>query len=317
MNTSQEQHVVFGTGPLGAAVMRGLLRRGKAVRMVTRTGKPSIATGLAPSVEFRSADANDAAGAAAAVAGATHVYQCAQPPYHRWPEQFPALQASILKATADAGATFVVAENLYMYGDTHGQPLTEDTPYRPNTRKGRVRAEMSEALFNAHAQGKVRAVAGRASDFYGPGDLLGERLFLAALQGKTANGLGDLDQPHTFSNVEDFGEALVILGERPEALGRAWHIPSPDPLTQRALIRLIFEQANLPAKIGGFSPWMLKLVGLFSPPVREVNEMLYEFTAPFVMDSSRFQKAFGMAPTPHVEGVRRTLAWFREQRLRA
>lgn len=131
MNTSQEQHVVFGTGPLGAAVMRGLLRRGKAVRMVTRTGKPSIATGLAPSVEFRSADANNAAGAAAAVAGATHVYQCAQPPYHRWPEQFPALQASILKATADAGATFVVAENLYMYGDTHGQPLTEDTPYRP------------------------------------------------------------------------------------------------------------------------------------------------------------------------------------------
>ena len=81
MNTSQERHVVFGTGPLGAAVMRGLLRRGKAVRMVTRTGKPSIATGPAPSVEFMSADAYDPAGASAAVAGATHVYQCAQPHY--------------------------------------------------------------------------------------------------------------------------------------------------------------------------------------------------------------------------------------------
>ncbi len=311
MNTPLERHVIFGTGPLGTAVMHGLLRRGKAVRLVNRTGRPSPATGPKPEAEIVAADAYNLASVSAVLDGATHVYQCAQPPYHKWPEQFPALQGTILEATGRAGANLIVAENLYMYGDPHGQPMTEDTPQRPNTRKGRVRAEMTDALFAAHAQGKVRAVAGRASDFYGPGDLLGERLFLAALQGKTANGLGDIDQPHTFSSVEDFGEALVVLGEHEEAFGRAWHIPSPEPLTQRALIRLIFDTAGLPAKIGAFSPWMLKLVGLFTPTVREVTEMLYEFTAPFVMDSSRFQKQLGMAPTPHAESVKRTLDWFR------
>ncbi len=311
MNATPEQHIIFGTGPLGTAVMRALVRRGKPVRMINRTGRPSPATGSAPAVEIVAADAYDPTSAAKVVAGATHVYQCAQPAYHRWPEQFPALQRTILEATAAAGARLIVAENLYMYGDPQGRALTEDMPHRPNTRKGRVRAEMTATLFDAHAKGRVRATAGRASDFYGPGDLLGERLFGAALQGKTANGLGDLDQPHTFSYIEDFGEALVVLGERDEALGRPWHIPSPEPLTQRALIRMIFDAAQLPAKIGGFSPLMLKLVGLFVPAVREVNEMMYEFTAPFVMDSSRFQKAFGLAPTPHTEGVRRTVEWFR------
>lgn len=311
MNPTSELHVVFGTGPLGAAVMRGLVRRGKRVRMINRTGRPSPAIGPKPTIEIMAADAYDPTSTATAVSGATHVYQCAQPPYHRWPEQFPALQRTVLEATAAIGARFIVAENLYPYGDPQGKPLTEDTPERPNTRKGRVRAEMSAALFDAHARGVVRATAGRASDFYGPGDLLGERLFLAALQGKTANGLADIDQPHTFSLVEDFGEALVILGERDEALGRVWHIPSPEPMTQRALMRLIFETAGLPPKIGSYSPLMLQLVGLFVPAVREVHEMIYEFTAPFVMDSSRFQSVFGMMPTPHVEGVRRTLEWFK------
>lgn len=317
MNASPERHVIFGTGPLGAAVLQALLRRGKNVRLVNRSGRPSVATGPASGFEIVAADALTNTGVTAAVAGATHVYQCAQPAYHRWVEQFPTFQNAILAAAAGVGARFIVAENLYMYGETHGQPMTEDTPLRPNTRKGRVRAEMTEAVFAAHAQGKLRAVSGRASDFYGPGDLLGERLFLAALQGKTANGLGDLDQPHTFSYIEDFGEALVVLGEREEAFGRAWHIPSPEPLTQRALIRQIFESAGLNPKIGVFSPWMLRLVGLFTPTVREVYEMLYEFTEPFVMDSSRFQSAFGMSPTPHLEGIERTLAWFREHRLQS
>ncbi|HRF47932.1 MAG TPA: NAD-dependent epimerase/dehydratase family protein [Anaerolineales bacterium] len=308
---STDLHVIFGTGPLGTAVMRSLRRRGKRVRVINRTGRPSPALGDAGEIELMAADAYDKASTATAIAGATHVYQCAQPAYHRWAEQFPALQQTILEAASALGAKLIVAENLYMYGEPQGRPLTEDTPYRPNTRKGRVRAEMTDALFEAHARGQIRATAGRASDFYGPGDLLGERLFGAALQGKTANGLGNLDQPHTFSYIEDFGEALAVLGEREEALGHAWHIPSAEPLTQRDLIRQIFTEIGAPSKIGVYSPWMLKLVGMFTPAVREVNEMLYEFTAPFVMDSSRFQHQFGQQPTPHVEGVRRTVAWFR------
>src|SRR3712207_8505409 len=73
-----------------------------------------------------------------------------------------------LEGAADAGAKLIAMENLYMYGPTDGRRITEDLPYAPNTRKGRVRARMSQELMEAHRSGRVRVAIGRASDFFGP-----------------------------------------------------------------------------------------------------------------------------------------------------
>ena len=43
---------------------------------------------------------------------------------------------------------------------------------------------------------------------------------------------------------------------------------------------------------------MMRLVGLFNADARELVEMMYEFDRPFVMDSTKAQQTFGMAPTP-------------------
>src|SRR5215212_6901278 len=142
-------------------------------------------------------------------------------------------------------------ENLYMYGPTGGRPLTEDLPYAPNTRKGTIRARMSEELMEAHTSGRVQVAVGRASDFFGPRALAsaaGEQVFGRAVEGKSAQVIGDPDQPHTYTYVPDIGKGLVILGEREEALGRAWHLPSPETLTTREFVEMIFEEVGKPAR---------------------------------------------------------------------
>jgi nucleoside-diphosphate-sugar epimerase len=293
-------------------VAHELVKRGKSVKMVNRSGqKPA---GAPEGVSVVAGDVSDVNTAKSLAQGASHVYQCTNPPYDKWPELFPTLQASTLEAAASAGAKFIVMDNLYMYGDTQGQPLCEDLPYNAHTKKGKVRAQMAQAVLAAHQSGKVRAAIARASDFYGPGVLdsaTGDRVFGFALAGKAASVVGNVDTKHSYTYMEDIGKALVILGERDEALGQAWHIPSADALTTRQFVNLIFETLGQPARISAMGKTMLRLGGIFIPAAREIIEMLYEFEQDFVVDSSKFTRTFGMQATPYREGVTQTVAWYK------
>src|SRR5512147_1575187 len=152
-----EQHVIFGTGPVGLSVMNELVRKGKRVRVVNRSGKANVPTG----VEVVKGDASDPASTRAICIGATVVYNCTNPPYTQWLELFPPMQAAVIDGAASAGAKLIVMENLYMYGPTGGKTLTEELPFHPTPRKGATRAKMAQDLMAAHRSGKVRVAAGR------------------------------------------------------------------------------------------------------------------------------------------------------------
>ncbi len=311
MANNAKPHVIFGTGPLGMAVMRTLVAKGETVRMVNRSGEANAP----PNVSLVAADAYNPDSAREACQGATVIYQCAAPPYHEWLEKFPPLQANILEAAAHVGAKLVIGDNLYMYGDVSGRPLTEDLPYAATTRKGRMRAEMAEAALAAHTAGKVKVAVGRGSDFFGPGVLnsaMGERALLPALQGKAASLVGNIDLPHTYTFINDFGRALVTLGERAEALGQAWHVPNGETLTTRQFMALVFEAIGQPPRMRGMSRLMMRIGGLFIPEARETVEMMYQFEKPFVVESSKFERTFGEQATPLPEAIRQTITWYRE-----
>ena len=153
---------------------------------------------------------------------------------------------------------------------------------------------------------------GRASDYFGPGVLVsaaGEQVFGRAVRGKSAQVAGDPDQPHTYTYAPDVGRGLVILGEREEALGQAWHLPSPETLTTRQFVEMIFEEVGKPARIQAAPKILLRAMGLFDPGMREMIEMLYEFEEPFVVDHSKFQQAFGEQATPLREAIGETVRW--------
>jgi nucleoside-diphosphate-sugar epimerase len=294
--------------------MDALMQKGgRRVRMVNRGGRASVPDG----VEVVGGDATDETFAREASEGASVVYFALNPPYDKWPELFPPLQAGVLEGAASAGAKLVAMENLYMYGPTDGRPITEEMPYAPTTRKGRVRAIMSKELMEAHTSGKARVAIGRASDFFGPRVLAsaaGEHVFGRAVEGKSAQVAGDPDQPHTYTYAPDVGKGLVILGEREEALGQAWHLPSPETVTTRRFVEMIFEELGKPARVQVAPKLVLRALGLFNPPLRETIEMLYEFEEPFVVDDSRFEREFGEQATPLRGAIRRTVRWYREER---
>ena len=307
-----EIHMIFGTGPLGQSVLQELLRRGKTVRMANRSGNGP--DGIPAEVEVIGGDAFNTDFTRQAARGAAVVYQCAQPDYAEWTTKFVPLQNAILEGAAAAGAKLIIGDNLYMYGEVNGL-IHEDLPYVAVTRKGKARAEAARQVLAAHQTGKVRAAIGRASDFFGPGVLdsaCGDRMFLPALQGKAAQGLGDLDAPHTYSFIDDFGKGLVILGEHDAALGQVWHIPNAEPVSTRRFIELIFENLGQPVKIKSLGRMMMAIGGLFIPAARESLEMMYEFEKPFLVDSSKFARAFGDHATPLNEAIHQTVAWYRQ-----
>jgi nucleoside-diphosphate-sugar epimerase len=306
------QHTIIGTGPLGMAVMRELISRGIQVNMVNTRGQAEVP----PEVKILKADAYSAASIREATKDSAVVYQCAQPHYHEWPQKFPNLQASILEGVAANNAKLVIADNLYMYGETQTK-IHENLPNSATTRKGRTRADMAEAALAAHKSGKLRVVIGRGSDFFGPGvkdSALGDRAIEPVLKGKTAQLIGIVDMPHTYTFIDDFGKALVVLGEHDDAFGQVWHVPNDRPaITQRELLEIFFKEAGHAPKMSGAGQLMLRMVGLFVPGAYETVEMLYEFEKPFVVDSSKFEQIFGIHATPIEEAVRRTLAWYKAE----
>jgi nucleoside-diphosphate-sugar epimerase len=297
--TRSERPMVLGAGPVGRAIVTALVARGRRPIVVTRSG-----TAL-DGADARRADLNDPAQARTALAEATIVFSTAQPAYHRWVEEFPALQASIVQAAQAADAPLIVAENLYGYGP-HDGPLTEDVPMRPTTRKGMVRAEMWRALHDASTNGELEMAVVRASDFVGPGvegSAFGTRFFEPLRRGRPAQTMGDVDALHSVTFVPDFGEALVRVGEDDTAWGRAWHAPCAPAVTQRRLAELAAASIGQRGAIKSAPTWMVRGVGLFVKPVREMVEMAYEFDADFVVDSSAFTDHFGTVATPLDEAL--------------
>ncbi|RPJ20989.1 MAG: NAD-dependent epimerase/dehydratase family protein [Chloroflexi bacterium] len=305
-------HVVLGTGAIGRAVMEELVRHGESVRMVNRSGKMDE---VPAGVEVIASDLYDQAKVREVTRGAKVVYQASQPNYNQWPEKFPLLQKSIIDGLTGSTAKLVLVENLYMYGDTDGEPMTESTPYHAHTRKGKARGEISRAAFHAHEEGRLRVTAARGGNFFGPwgtGSTMGARAFYPLLRGKPAQLIGRTDLPHSHTYVKDFGTALVILGERAEADGQTWHVPNDMPgITQGELVRMFAEEAGVEPKMSSLGKLMMSIGGLFIPEARETIEMMYEFDKPFIVDSSKFEKTFGMKATPMRAAIRETVSWYK------
>jgi nucleoside-diphosphate-sugar epimerase len=306
------EHVVLGTGAIGRAIAEELISRGESVRMVNQSGRMDEAPA---GVEVRATNLNHPENVRLVAEGARVVYQSAQPPYHKWPEKFLPLQKSIIDGLTGSGAKLVLIENLYMYGDTDGKPMTEDMPYIAHTRKGRVRGEISKAAFEAHKEGRLRVSAARGGNFFGPwgtDSTMGARVFYPLLSGKPAQLIGRIDLPHTHTYLKDFGTTLVILGERDEADGQVWHVPNDQPMmAQGELVRLFAEEAGVELKTSSMGRMMMRIGGLFIPEAKESVEMMYEFDQPFIVDSSKFEKTFGMKATPMREAIKETVAWYK------
>ena len=304
-------HLVVGAGVIGSRVAQLLTQRGERVVVVSRRG--SGPAGVA-------ADAADAEVMARLAEGTAVIYNCVNPPYHRWPVDWPPIAASVLGAAERSGAVLVTLSNLYGYGPAsrslgtagydEAHPMTEATPLAATGRKGRVRAQVWQDALAAHQAGRVRAAEVRGSDFVGPGALsaLGERVVQRVRRGRSVSVLGRADRPRTWSYTEDVAGMTVVAGHDPRAWGRAWHVPSNEPRSQRQVIEDFAAAAGAgPVRIRAIPSAAVQAMGLAWPLMRELRETEYQFRDDFIMDSSAAQETFRLTPTPWDEVVEATL----------
>lgn len=312
MKNENELHVVLGaSGGLGHAVVQELLKQNKKVRAVNRSGKIDVPA----NVEVIAADTSDPENTLKACQGAAVIYNCVNVPYMEWQEKLPNIYSNIIEAASSTNARLVVGDNLYMYGYVDG-PIKENLPYASLGIKGKLRSQLANTVMEAHRSGKIKVAIGRAPDYYGPHAInaaMGERVFVPAIKGGTAMVLGNPDAKHTYIFNEDFARGLIILGEKEEALGEVWHIPSAETLTTRQFLNLVSEVAGTKLKIRSASKFLVSVLGIFSPIMRELKEMMYEWEKDYVVDHSKFMKAFKFETTPHTEAIRKTLDWYRSR----
>ncbi|MBA8991987.1 nucleoside-diphosphate-sugar epimerase [Curtobacterium pusillum] len=303
-----QHHVVVGAGPVGRHVAALLAGRGEHVTVITRSGRD---TGL-EAVGHVALDASGADALTRATEGASVLYNCANPGnYTQWEQTWPPLAASLLAAAERTGAVYAITGNLYPYGPVDG-PMHPGLPDAATDHKGVLRAKLWGDALAAHDAGRVRAVEVRASDYVGPG--IGgnghiTRVLPAALQGKAVSMIGRTDLPHTFTDVLDVARTLVAAAEDESTHGRTWMVPSNAPRSQeQALTEMLASAGKPPVTVRRLPAGMLRALGIVSPMMREIAQMGYQWTAPYVIDDTESRTRFGIEPTPWDEVCRRTIA---------
>jgi nucleoside-diphosphate-sugar epimerase len=254
------------------------------------------------------ADLLDGQATAKAVAGSEVVYLVAGLTYKLaiWQEQWPRVMRNVIDACKRHGARLVFFDNVYAYGRVDGV-MTEDTPFNPISKKGEVRARIANTLLEEVRSGNLQALIARCADFYGPGAAQSfpyATVFSRLQAGKTPQWIGNANTIHTFTFTPDAGRALAILAKSPEAYGQTWHVPtSKEPLTGRDFVRLACELAGQANKLQVAPRWLLKLMGIFTPVLRENDEMMYQFEYDYRFNSSKIEAAFGIQATPYRQGI--------------
>ncbi|MCE7924316.1 MAG: NAD-dependent epimerase/dehydratase family protein [Haliscomenobacteraceae bacterium CHB4] len=304
-------HTILGiNGAIGPELAAHLNNRGIKVRGVSRRPFPG-------NWEHRQADVTNMADVLDVVDGSGVVYLLVGLEYNLdvWRRDWPVIMENCIEACLANKAKFVFLDNVYSYGLVKGA-MTENTPLHPNSEKGKVRKQIAERLLDAFKNKGLRGCIARAADFYGPNcntSVLNSTVFERLAAGRSAFVMGRADKIHTYSYTRDLGRALAILGTDNRADdGQVWHLPtSADRWTGADWVKAAAQVFGVKPKFQATPTFVLRLMGLGSRLFREMVEMNYQFTHDYIFSSEKFERTFGIKPTPNQQGVEETAAYYR------
>ncbi|KQS34252.1 NAD-dependent epimerase/dehydratase family protein [Dyadobacter sp. Leaf189] len=301
------QTILGAGGATGIVLAKELKNYTDHIRLVSR--KPARVNA---GDELFPADLLKASEVEAAVAGSEVVYLTAGLEYNIrvWRRDWPILMRNVINACTKAKARLVFLDNVYMYAADEIPHMTERSRVNPPSEKGKVRAAVQDMLLDAQSQGLQMLIA-RSADFYGP-DVKNSPLSISVndefKKGKKAFWQIDASKVHSFTYVPDIGKSLALLGNTPDAYGEVWHLPtSAERLTGKQFIEMIATEMNVQPRYYIFTGWMMQLLGLFVPILRELKEMAYQYDRDYVFDSSKFEKRFSYKPVSYAEGIRQMI----------
>ena len=297
-------HTLLGAnGVIAREISYALANTVTTIRQVSRNPQKVNA-----SDETVSADLLDAKATSDAVKGSEVVYLVAGLQYDTvtWQTQWPRVMSNVINACKEHGARLVFFDNVYSYGQVQGA-MTEQTPFNPCSKKGEVRARIASQLLDEMHSGNLQALIARSADFYGPGatqSLLFHVLFERLRQQKTPQWMGNTRAIHTFTYTPDAGRAIALLAQSDKAYGQTWHLPTSDELLNaERFIQIACEISGRPNKVQVAPKWLLKLMGVFFPEVRENHEMMYQLENDYHFNSTKITNAYNLVATPYQLGI--------------
>jgi nucleoside-diphosphate-sugar epimerase len=299
------QTILGSGGGIGQPLAIELKKYTDRIRLVSRNPKKINDTD-----ELFPVDLKDNSQIGLAVSGSEIVYVTVGFEYNLkvWQETWPSFMKSVIDACIRHNSKLVFFDNVYMYAKTSIPFMTEDSPVNPPSRKGEVRARLREMILEEIEKKKLTALIARSADFYGPGNSNSALTIMAAdnlIKGKKAQAFGNVDKIHTYTYTPDAAKATALLGNTADAYNQEWHVPTTKAkLTNREWISLIARELETEPRIQTVPEWMIKVLGLFVPMMKEFPEMLYQYEQDHIFDSSKFERRFGITATTPEEGIR-------------
>lgn len=302
------QTILGANGTIATELAKSLTRYTTKIRLVSRTPKKVNETD-----EVLSADLLNAEQTLRAVEGSEVVYLTAGLTYDTkiWQTQWPLLMKNVIAACENTGAKLVFFSNVYSLGKVNGG-MTEESPMKPSSKKGIVRAQVEQMILDEVAAGRLTAIIARAADFYGPNTPLSfaNVMILENLKkGKAAQLFVGDSYRHSFTYTPDAGLGTAMLGNTPEAFNQIWNLPTHKAaLTGKEFVQLSAEALDVKPRIQILPKLMVRIAGFFVGVIRESYEMIYQNDSDYLFDSTKFEKAFGFEPTTYQEGIKKTAA---------
>jgi nucleoside-diphosphate-sugar epimerase len=303
------QTILGSGGAIGIPLAKELRNYTQDIRLVSRNPKKVNEEDL-----LFPLNVNDFSKLDQAIAGSEIVYVCIGFEYnHRvWREIWPAFLQAVINACKRYNAKLVFFDNVYMYAKTAIPFMTEESELLPPSRKGEIRLKLHQMIKNEVEKNNLNALIARSADFYGPYNKNSMLRIMVAenlIKNKKAQVFGDMNKIHTYTFTPDAAKATAILGNTTDAYNQVWHVPTTkETITTLHWIELIAEQLHKDVKIQHVPLWMVKLLGMFIPLMKEFPEMFYQYEQDYIFDSSKFEKRFGMTATSPHDGVREMLA---------
>lgn len=300
------QTILGSGGIIAIELAKALTAYTKEIRLVSRNPKKVNETD-----ELMQADLTKSEDIQKAVKGSSVVYVTIGFPYSykSWKANWPEFMANVIQACKDNKSRLVFFDNIYMYDANHLNGMTEETPINPPSKKGKVRAEIAKMIMDETEKGNLQALIARCADYYGPGvkrnGMVRELIISKLAAGKKANWLCSFNYKHSVTYTPDAGKATAILGNTEDAINQVWHLPTAiNPPAGKEWVDLFAKEMNVKPGYQLVTKFLVFLMGLFVPIMRELREMLYQYDRDYVFDSSKFEKRFDFKPTPYVNGIR-------------
>ena len=306
-NKIKKMQTILGSGGIIATELaKALTAYTDKIRLVSRNPKKVNTTD-----ELMPADLLNKTAIQKAVQDSTVVYVTIGFPYSAkiWQESWPTFMRNVIEVCEAFNSKLVFFDNIYMYDANYLNGMTEETPINPPSKKGKVRAEIVEMIMDAIERGKLTGLIARCADYYGPGiernGMLREMVFKNFAAGKKANWLSSVNYKHSLTYTPNAGKATALLGNTEDAYNQVWHLPTAsNPLTGKEWIETIAQQMSVKPKYQVATKFIVRIMGLFMPIMREMPEMLYQYDRDYVFDSSKFEKRFNIKPTSYADGIR-------------